>query len=305
MPDMRGSYVLIGAGRCGLGMAGAMLEAALPLVGIVSRSPSSRRRARRLFPGVPVSRMRTPLPAASCYVLAVADDALAEVAAALAPMMAAKTIRAAIHTSGLHPSSVLEPIRQRGVAVGSCHPLVAFPPPNRRPPVLRGAVAAIEGEPAGQRAAHRLARQLEMQPRRLAAADKALYHAAAAVAGNLTHVLIVLAKEMLVRTGFSPSEAGSALTPLVSGSCEAALAARGFERLSGALARGDTRTLAAHLAALPSDISAAYRAVAEAALPRLAAVPSGRRTATGVLAGTLTPPSSCASVTLMPYGEGD
>ncbi|MEP0774554.1 MAG: DUF2520 domain-containing protein, partial [Acidobacteriota bacterium] len=176
--------------------------------------------------------------------------------------------------------------------------------PTADPPTLEGAVAAIEGDPAAVRLAFSLARQLGMRPRRLAARDKPLYHAAAAVAGNLTHILVALAREMLLRTGFSRSEANAALAALVDGSCHQALLARGFERLSGPLARADNRTVEAHLAALPEDLAAVYLAIARAALPHLASRPGFPGMAASIGAGALTASSSCASVTVMPYGEG-
>lgn len=296
--------MIVGAGRCGLGLAGAMRRAAMPLAGIVSRSPSSRQRARRLFPDLPVYGLRPPLPGASCYVIAVADDALTGVAAALPPLLPPMAGRVAVHTSGFHPASVLEPIRQAGAAVASLHPLFPFPPPTPDPPPLQGAVAAIEGDPAAVRVSFSLVRQLGMRPRRLAAADKPLYHAAAAVAGNLTHILVALARELLLHTGFSRSQANAALATLVGGSCTQALLARGLERLSGPLARADSRTVEAHLAALPEDLAAVYRAIARAALPHLVSRPGFPGMAASIGAGALTASSSCASVTVMPYGEG-
>ena len=304
MTAMDDAYAVIGAGRCGLGLAAAVRSAGLSVVAIVSRSAASRRRARRLFPGLPVLPLRAPLPAASCYLVAVADDALPETAAVIAPMLKTQTPRVVLHTSGLHPATILQPCREDGVAIGSLHPLFAFPPPSGQPPGLVGAFAAIEGEPAAERVAYRLAKRLGMRPRRLAAGDKPLYHAAAALAGNLTHVVIALAKETLTRAGFPPAEARAALAPLVRASCTAALAAQGLERLAGALARDDAGTLAAHLDALPDDVSAAYRAIALAALPRLAAVRHRRCSAMPAVADTLTPPCSCASVSMMSYAEG-
>jgi predicted short-subunit dehydrogenase-like oxidoreductase (DUF2520 family) len=301
---MSGTYALIGAGRCGLGLAAAMCAAGLPMVGIVSRSATSRRRARRLLPGVPVWPLRAPLPAASCYLVTVADDALAETAAAIAPMLAHTTTRAVIHTSGLHPAAILQPCGGARTAIGSLHPLFPFPPPSRRPPNLAGAFAAIEGEPAAERTAYQLARRLQMRPRRLPTHVKPLYHAAAAVASNLTHVVIALAKETLGCAGFRPAEVRAALAPLVHASCGAALVARGLERLTGALARDDAATVAAHLAALPDDVASAYRAVALAALPRLAGLPRQRGATPRAVATTLTTSRSCASVTLMPNVEG-
>lgn len=269
MPGVKSTFVVIGGGRCGLGLARAMFAASVPLAGVLSRSQSSRRRARRYLPGVAITPFRPPIPVASCYLLCVADDSIAETAAALAAMLGEHSRPVVLHTSGIHPSSLLAPLRSCGAALGSFHPLLAFPPPPAPPPNLRDAVAAIEGDVAAVRLAFRLARWLEMRPLRLAPEEKALYHAAAALAANLTHVLVVAAKEILTQVGFPPAQAREALRPLVLGSCQAALRAKGLERLTGALARGDEGTVTAHLAALPPDLSAAYRALAEVARARL------------------------------------
>lgn len=269
MPTVNEGYVVVGAGRCGLGLAQALRLARLPLLAVVSRSAASRRRARHHLPGASVVPLQSPLPQGTCYLLAVADDALQDTGAALASLLPVTLPRVMLHTSGLHPAAVLAPLADLGVALGSLHPLVAFPSPPAPAPDLTGVWAIIEGDPAAQRAAARLARRLGMKPHRLAAAHKPLYHAAAASAANLTHVLIVAAKELLLECGFSHRQASAALRPLVLGSSAAALGARGFERLTGAIARGDAEAVAAHLHALPPELAATYRALAQLVSSRL------------------------------------
>jgi predicted short-subunit dehydrogenase-like oxidoreductase (DUF2520 family) len=56
----------------------------------------------------------------------------------------------------------------------------------------------------------------------------------------------------------------------VIGSVEAALSARGFERLTGPIARGDAAAVRMHLEALPGRVATAYWAVAWLAIAGLA-----------------------------------
>lgn len=245
-----------------------MTAAGLRVVGIEARSPSGRARARRACPGVAVHGTDAALPAVHAVLLAIPDSELAACARALAPRLDPAT-RVVLHTSGLAPASALEPLAGRHRSIASMHPLVTFPSATGRPVALDGVVAAIEGEAAAVRAAFGLARTLGMRPVRIAADAKARYHAAAALAANLSHALVATAKEILVEAGFSPRAAGEALRPLVRGAVESATEADGMESLTGPLARGDARAVAAHLAALPEDAAAAYGAVARLALASL------------------------------------
>jgi predicted short-subunit dehydrogenase-like oxidoreductase (DUF2520 family) len=109
-----------------------------------------------------------------------------------------------------------------------------------------------------------------MRPIRLTATTKPRYHAAAALAANMTHTLVAVARTQLVQVGLPPRLAARALRPLVIGSLEAAFLARGFEMLTGPVARGDVATVRSHLDALPGRVATAYRAVASLAVEGLA-----------------------------------
>jgi predicted short-subunit dehydrogenase-like oxidoreductase (DUF2520 family) len=209
------------------------------------------------------------LPPANGVLIAVPDHALGACADALAPRLDPAT-KVVLHTSGLVPASVLRPLARKGRHLGSMHPLVSFPTATGAAVTLRGAVAAVEGDPAAVRVAGDLARALGMRPVTLTAEAKPLYHAAAAMAANLTHTLVVTAKTLLVRTGFTAAGAAAALRPLVEGAVEAALEAEGIENLTGPLGRGDASAVRAHLAALPVAAAAAYRAVGQIAAVALA-----------------------------------
>lgn len=263
-------WLVIGAGRCGLQLARSMRAAGVAVAGVVVRSPRGASRARRALPEVPRITGDRPFPEADAALLAVGDDALVACARAVAPRLG-PACRVALHVSGLHPASALAPLAARGRALGALHPLTSFPSATGALVPLDGVLAAVDGDGAALRAARALARALGMRARRVAPESRARYHAAAALAANLTHALVVAAREELVRCAFSPSDAAAALRPLLAASTAAALAARGWEALTGPVGRGDAATVGAHLRALSPDAAAAYAAVARLAADRLRA----------------------------------
>jgi predicted short-subunit dehydrogenase-like oxidoreductase (DUF2520 family) len=266
---MVSKWLLVGAGRCGLQLARAMTEAGIEVAGVVVRSTRGRSRVRRVLPRVPAVDSGAPLPPASGILLAVPDSAIRPCAQGLAPLLH-KTTSLALHTSGLLPGAALTSLAVKGCNVGSLHPLVSFSTATGSQVVLAGVAATVEGDPKAVRAAERLARALGMRPVRLSAAAKPLYHAAAALASNMTYALVAAAREQLLRAGLPQRLVAKALRPLVIGSVEAALSARGFERLTGPIARGDAAAVRMHLEALPGRVATAYWAVAWLAIAGLA-----------------------------------
>jgi predicted short-subunit dehydrogenase-like oxidoreductase (DUF2520 family) len=287
MPGMVTRWLVVGSGRCGVQLARSMTAAGVPVVGVTTRGARGRGRVRRLLPGVRVVSTAAPLGGADALLIAVPDDRLAECAVEI-DRRVAEGITVALHTSGLHPGAVLSPLRQRGIAVGSFHPLVSFPAPGGPRVALAGVMAAVEGDPPAVHAGLALARGLGMTGRLLASADKASYHAAATLAGSLTHVLVAEARSMLERTGLARAETERALRPLVEGAVAAALSAAGLERLTGPVPRGDVGTIRTHLSVLDGPLADAYRAVSALAAERIRALREPGTVAKSALDSVLT-----------------
>jgi predicted short-subunit dehydrogenase-like oxidoreductase (DUF2520 family) len=157
------------------------------------------------------------------------------------------------HTSGATPLSALGP-RERRFGL---HPLQTF---NRsgEPTQLDGAHAAVIGETDEARQVGReLARLLGLEPFDLDDADRALYHAGAAVASNYLVTLHRAASELLREAGAPPA----GLEPLMRRVID-----NGFE-LTGPIARGDWATVDRHLEAIrmrKPALEPLYRVLAEA-----------------------------------------
>lgn len=295
-------WLVVGAGRCGLQLARAMAAAAVPLSGVVETDAAARTRARRCLPGVPVLGQSAALPASPGVLVAVPDQAVGTCASWLAGRVG-PAARVVVHTSGALPASVLAPLRGAGRQVASLHPLMAFARGDGAPVSLAGVAAAVEGEPRAVGAARRLARRIGLAPFALAAADKPLYHALAAVASNLTLILVAQACDGMSRLGPTRAWVCRALAPLVHEATRNALATGDLSRLTGPLVRGDVTTVGSHLAVLPAGLAAAYASVARLAVERLARdrmlTPE---TAVG-LDGALTNPRLCDSVAVVRRGE--
>ncbi|HEX5714589.1 MAG TPA: Rossmann-like and DUF2520 domain-containing protein [Thermoanaerobaculia bacterium] len=179
--------------------------------------------------------------------VAVSDPALPEVAAVLARRPQAAV---ALHTSGCLDASVLAPLREAGSAVGSLHPLKAFPRPLPEPAEAKGVFFAVDGDPAARELAHRLAAAWGGISAEVASESRALYHFAATLAAGGAITLLALAEDLARRLGL-PEAAVRGYLEL----CRGAVA-RAIETgdpaavLTGPVARGDRETVTRHLEAL-------------------------------------------------------
>ncbi|MCU0293853.1 MAG: DUF2520 domain-containing protein [Thermoanaerobaculaceae bacterium] len=279
-----------------------MRQASLPVVAVVDPAESARRAARRWLPGVPVLASTDALPGSGGVLLAVPDRLVATCAAELAGRLRPE-VRVVLHTAGALPAEVLKPLRARRRSVGSIHPLMAFSRGGGPLHPLAGVTAAVEGDTAAVRTALSLARSLGMRGFRIAAGAKPLYHATAAVAANLVHVLVAAACSELSRVGPSRRRAAEALRPLVLEAVTAALASGDLSNLTGPLVRGDVATVRSHLRVLSPDLAAVYTRVAGLAVRRLEGDRLISPETAVALATALTNPNSCDSVGFVRSGE--
>ena len=113
------------------------------------------------------------------------DDAIAPIAVHLAHRQPPWHGVVVFHCSGALSSTVLDVLRPCGAQVGSMHPLYAFGTAIADPEVLRGVYWCIEGDTAAKHVARRLISDLRGYVSEIQPEHKILYHAAAAVAGNL------------------------------------------------------------------------------------------------------------------------
>jgi predicted short-subunit dehydrogenase-like oxidoreductase (DUF2520 family) len=237
----------VGAGHVGTALAVAFRRAGWPVAGTASRSPERRETFERLVPDtVAVADPRELLDLVDILFVTVPDDAIAGVAADLR-LYSGQGI---VHTSGLLPSTVLEPALAAGSAAASFHPLVAFADLDRAVAALEGGSVALEGDEQLVAVLAGLAGSIGARPIRVETAGKAAYHVAATLAaGGLVGLLDVVAAAAH-GAGIDDAEVLAVYGPLARQAL-ANVEALGNERaLTGPVGRGDAGTVEAHLAAL-------------------------------------------------------
>ncbi len=165
--------------------------------------------------------------------LCVPDRAIAEVASEIAPGPWVA------HVSGATPLAALDPHERRF----GMHPLQSFSK-TLGPEQLDGAWAAVTAETDSARSVgFQLAEALGLRPFVLDDANRAAYHAGAAIASNYLVTLRRAAGSLLEAAGAPPE----ALDPLMRGVIET-----DFE-LTGPIARGDWETVERHLAVIRAE----------------------------------------------------
>lgn len=252
---------VVGPGRAGLSLGYALHQAgALESLVYCGRHPEPP--AHPLFiEGTARYRfgLDRPEPGTTVVLLTVPDDALPEIAHALAAQGPAPGRCVALHCSGTLSGDVLAPLHERGYQVGSLHPLQSLAHPVSGAERLTGSWFSVSGEAEALAAARRLVAPLSGRPLEIPVTRRPLYHAAAAVASNYLPVLLATAARLMVHAGVAEEDAVPALVPLMRGTLEN-IDELGLARaLTGPVARGDVETVRSHLRSLPEGEAVLYR----------------------------------------------
>lgn len=239
MPDLAPRVVVIGSGNVATHLAHALDSAGADICAVASRtSEHARELALSLSNAAPAVVVEEVPTDAAFYIIAVSDDAIADVAAALPPVQGVVA-----HTSGTVPIDVLSDVTCRGY--GSFYPLQTFS--KDRAVDMSAVPFFIEGNTPETAAALRaLAERISPT---VCAADSRLrgqLHLAAVFASNFSNVLWGVAGDILAKEGLSLE----VLRPLLRETLEKAIDRGPDNAQTGPARRRDTATISAHLAKL-------------------------------------------------------
>jgi len=245
----------------GLGRAGGALAIALDRAGVSIDQLVYRTQPAEL-PGIEIRQ--TGLDElrsidADIVVISTQDPEIRSAAARLAELE--RLPRVALHLSGSLSSAELEPLKAKGVATASMHPLASISDSTIGADRFAGAYFCVEGDTEAVDAATELVRALGGSPFTIDTAFKPLYHASAVTAsGNIT-ALFDEAIEMLSKCGVERQAAHAILFPLLQSSV-ANLAGQSTEdALTGPFVRGDIDAFRRHLSSFEGVISSDLREV--------------------------------------------
>lgn len=231
------NITLLGAGNVGTHLARALHQAGYTIRQIYSRRPQSLAPLSHFCQIGTSTRLEELLPDSDLYLIAVADDAIASVAAQL--RVASTAIVA--HTSGSVPATALIPHLRRGIF----YPLQTF-----------SAQKAIEWAhipiiiQANDTAAEQLLRQtattLSSKVYELTDEQRQLVHLGAVVVNNFTNYLISLAYDWLQQHQL-PFDL---LQPLILETAQKVQTQNPHHAQTGPARRGDHATIERHLSLL-------------------------------------------------------
>jgi predicted short-subunit dehydrogenase-like oxidoreductase (DUF2520 family) len=242
---------IVGAGAVGTALGVAISRSGWPVVAIVSRDATRRHRFCALVPGVRAFvEPAAILDVADLIIVAVPDDAIAEVAA----QVRLHSGQAIVHTSGAVDADSLAEAVIEGGSMGGFHPLVSFTSDVERSVAgIAGATIAIEGDDRLAKLLAALAEAIGGTTVRLPRGAKAAYHAAAVLASGglvaLLDAIVALGSTAGLDERGSLAVYGRLMEQTLANARGVGIAAS----LTGPITRGDVGTVAAHIAALEAE----------------------------------------------------
>lgn len=247
--DWLDSFSVVGTGALARSLTRALIQHGMTCRAVFGRSQESLAEFRDLFKVERTALIGSEhLPLCDVVFIVISDDAIEDVASQLAsrPMSQDQVV---LHTSGVHASDVLGPLAEQGAIIGSFHPLQTFTGQEGKER-FRGITIGVEGSDVALRTARHLADDLVASAVSIPSDRKALYHAAAVMAGNHAIAMLAVASDLWERATSDPQGGRDALGPLTRQSMENALDLGADAALTGPVVRGDIGTLERHLEAL-------------------------------------------------------
>jgi predicted short-subunit dehydrogenase-like oxidoreductase (DUF2520 family) len=263
---------VVGLGRAGAALAGALQQAGHRVLAVHARSAAGTERAEALFPTADQLDAPGVAAASDLVLLTVPDDALPGVAALLVDAGAVRPGQLVAHASGRYGLGVLQPLAAAGAVPLALHPAMTLTGTGLDVQRLQGCPFAVTAPEAVRPIAEALVVEMGGEPLWVPDGARPTYHAALSHASN--HLVTLLADALDLLSSAGIEEPDRLLAPLVQASVDNVLRA-GDAALTGPVSRGDASTVAAHLEVLAdSPVQAAYLAMARRTADR--ALASGR-----------------------------
>lgn len=250
---MQARIAIVGRGRAGRALARALREAGSSVT-------------------LHGRRVAVSISSADVVLLAVPDDAIADVVDDVRRSDRLRPSAVVLHLAGALGPEVLRPLSGQVRGIGVLHPLQSLADPARGGRALRGAIFAIAGNAAGIAAARRLARSVGGHPVRVRPTGRVLYHAAAAMTSGGTAAILAVCEDAMVRAGLRRRDARLGLLALLSGTLGNVAALGPVRGMTGPVARGDRGTIRRHrraLAKVGPAVARLYDALVRAARSKL------------------------------------
>ncbi len=257
-------FGFVGAGKVGKTFGTYLSQNGHEVVGYYSKTYDHAIEASLSVKGVAYDSLEKLLQNVDVVLLTVTDQMIHEVSRELCSLKGIENIKFVIHMSGALSSSVLE--RYQGVSYASIHPMQAFANVEEALEQMPNTVFGLEGDDDAVSTFEVLLKNMGNEVIKLTEAQKVNYHLAAVIASNYLVTLVHLGLKQMNAIGIDENTGIKALLPLIKGTL-ANIEAFGTERsLTGPIARGDYKTVEAHLQAMDKEAEALYKHLGRATL---------------------------------------
>lgn len=258
---------IVGAGRLGSALA-TQLQKSYDCVDTIVARPSSIARALALAERIDATAVELQKAHfdESVIWLCIPDTSLAKAGKELAQRRDWRG-KIVFHSSGALSSDELEPLRAKGAAVASVHPMMTFAADTV--PQLAGVLFALEGDHRALEAARRLVGALHGNDFVITKDKKALYHAFGTFISPLILTALTTAEQVGISAGIPERLIRPAMQRIVLQQVDNYFKFGPQNSFTGPLMRGDVDTIRMHLKALEGPQREAYVGLAKAALQYL------------------------------------
>ncbi|HDP68136.1 MAG TPA: DUF2520 domain-containing protein [Candidatus Marinimicrobia bacterium] len=240
------SFALIGASRTGLALASHLEKSGFLPAYLWNRSGAKFTAVCEFVNFQRVSTNLEEIPQnIDWIIIAVADDAICQLAGQIASLMPVGRGIRVFHLSGARDSSLLDDLERCHFRTGSLHPLISVPDISTGIRMMEGAIFSCEGAIAAE--LQRLVERIGGTGIRLQAEEKSLVHLCAVFVNNFQTVTIQAIKKLLNSRGISHKVAVALLETLSRQAVDYAWRKPLAESLTGPIARGDRETIDNHL----------------------------------------------------------
>ena len=256
---------IIGAGRVGQSLGKALSKKGYIIGGLSCRNLTEAKQAAKfLGQGYPYQKNAEAVGNSGIIFITTPDDVIKNVVKELSKEELSWRGRVVFHCSGVLSSTLLSPLKKAGAATASLHPLQSFPEPYQVEKAFQGIFFLLEGDEEAFPIAQSLVKALGGHLLYLKSEDKALYHAAAAIASNYLISLLFIACKLMGKAGIPLRQAEDALLPLMRRTLANAEHFGIVHSLTGPISRGDEQTISLHLKALKAvdaELERIYRLI--------------------------------------------
>ena len=262
---------VIGPGRVGTALALALVRGGRRIVAAADGGGGSAAALTERIAGC--RRHDDPAAAvagAEVVLVTVPDDEIESVVARIAAADGWRASHRVVHCSGAAGLDVLRLAARSGARVAACHPAQTVPD-GADAEALLGTAWAVTCAEEDRAWAEELVIDAGGDPFPVAQGVRTLYHAGLSVGSNAAGAAVAIARQLLLAAGIDAPE--RILEPLALASVRNVVR-DGATVLTGPVVRGDTGTVAGHLAALDADVprlAQAYRALQGVVLDQVVA----------------------------------